>query len=63
MSNQPSTPPAPAQPPNPDDLPHALTFFVTQRDRKRIIAALRRIDSDRAAALMTAVNLNDEGAA
>jgi len=56
------TPPAPLAPPDIDDLPHALTFFVSRRDRGRIIAALRRIDPDRAAALLMALNLQDGGA-
>ena len=51
-------PPAPVAPPDNDDLPHPLTIFVNQSDRKRIVAALRRIHADRAAALLTALGLS-----
>jgi len=52
-----TNPPAPAQAPPIDDLPHPLTIFVSSRDRKRILAALRRINTDRAVALLTALGL------
>jgi hypothetical protein len=51
-------PPTPGAPPPIDDLPHALTFFVSHRDRGRIIGALRRIHTDRATALLTALGLS-----
>ena len=52
-------PPTPCAPPPIDDLPHPLTIFVTERDRKRIIAALRRIHTDRAAALLLSLGLSE----
>lgn len=53
-----NTPPAPSAPPDINDLPHPLTIFVSRRDRKRIIAALRRIDADRGNALMKALGIS-----
>ncbi|MCC7388037.1 MAG: hypothetical protein IT431_04630 [Phycisphaerales bacterium] len=47
----------PAEPPDLRDLRHPLTFFVTGRERARILRALRRLDGDRAFALMRALNL------
>jgi len=61
LKSQPTNPPTPAPPPDPEGLPHALTFFLTQRDRKRALAALRRIDSDRATALLSALHLRQGG--
>jgi hypothetical protein len=48
---------APAEPPDLRDLRHPLTFFVTGRERARILRALRRLDGDRVFALMRALNL------
>lgn len=49
--------PGPAEPPDRRDLRHPLTFFVTGRERARILRALRRLDGDRVFALMRALNL------
>lgn len=51
------TEPGPAEPPDRRDLRHPLTFFVTGRERARILRALRRLDGDRVFALMRALYL------
>lgn len=53
----------PAAPPDVRDLPHPLTFFVSGRDRRRILRALRRVDGDRAFALKRVLGLDRLGAA
>ena len=57
----PGTPPAP--PPDVRDLPHPITFFVSGRDRRQILRALRRIDGNRVFALRRALGLEDPGLA
>ncbi len=47
----------PAEPPESRDLPHPVTFFMTGRERSRILRALRRIDGDRVYALKRALGL------
>ncbi len=47
----------PAEPPDSRDLPHPVTFFMTGRERLRILRALRRIDGDRVFALKRALGL------
>lgn len=61
----PGTPPAtpPVTPPDVRDLPHPITFFVSGRDRRQILRALRRIDGNRAFALRRALGLEDPGLA
>jgi hypothetical protein len=54
---------APGPPPDARDLPHPLTFFVTGRQRARILRALRRIDGDRSFALLCALGLDGRDAA
>ncbi|MFG0241877.1 MAG: hypothetical protein ACF8R9_03725 [Phycisphaerales bacterium JB054] len=57
----PGTPPA--TPPDVRDLPHPITFFVSGRDRRQILRALRRIDGNRVFALRRALGLDDPGLA
>ena len=61
----PGTPPVtpPAMPPDVRDLPHPITFFVSGRDRRQILRALRRIDGNRVFALRRALGLEDPGLA
>ena len=61
----PATPPVtpPAMPPDVRDLPHPITFFVSGRDRRQILRALRRIDGNRVFALRRALGLEDPGLA
>jgi len=47
----------PAEPPDPRDQPHPVTFFMTGRERLQILRALRRIDGDRVFALKRALGL------
>ncbi len=47
----------PVEPPDCRDLPHPVTFFMTGRERSRILRALRRIDGDRVFALKRALGL------
>ncbi|MFG0260112.1 MAG: hypothetical protein ACF8LK_07135 [Phycisphaerales bacterium JB041] len=54
---------APATPPDVRDLPHPITFFVTGRERRRILRALRRIDGNRVFALRRALGLDEPGLA
>lgn len=51
----PALTPGPA--PDPRDLPHPITFFVSGRDRAVILRALRRLDGDRVFALKRALGL------
>ncbi len=44
--------PAPAVAPDAGELPHALTFFLTGAQRAAVLRALRRVDADRARALL-----------
>lgn len=44
-----------------DDVPASVTFFVSARDRRAILDALRRIHRDRAAALLKALNIRHPG--
>lgn len=58
-----ASPPPPATPPDVRDLPHPITFFVSGRDRRQILRALRRIDGNRVFALRRALGLDDPGLA
>lgn len=40
-----------------DGPPHPMTFFLTARQRARIVRALRRIHPDRSRALLIALGL------
>lgn len=53
----PTSPPHPVDPPDPDELPHALTFFLSRRERRDVLDALRRRHRDRARALLIALGL------
>lgn len=50
--------PKPKEAPDARDLPHALTVFLTGRDRARVLRALRRLDGNRAVALKRALGLD-----
>lgn len=41
-----------------DDLPHALTFFLSSDERAAVLRALRRRDKDRSRALLRALRLD-----
>ncbi len=54
MKHKPSVPqPQPA----PDDLPYALTFFLTARERQQVLRTLRRFGRKRAQALLRALRV------
>ena len=40
-----------------DDLPDAVTFFVTRAERSMVLRALRGIDPDRSRALLRALGV------
>ncbi|MEZ6242704.1 MAG: hypothetical protein R3B57_06635 [Phycisphaerales bacterium] len=44
--------PAPRDAGDAGELPHALTFFLTSAQRTAVLRALRRVDEDRARALL-----------
>lgn len=48
------------KPPDPGDLPYPLTFFLTARDRAKVLRALKRIDTNRSRALLTALKLRKQ---
>lgn len=48
--------------PAPHELAHPLTFFLTQSQRKAILAALRAIHHDRVTALHRALRLDSPAA-
>lgn len=50
-------PPQPAQPREVDDMPHAVTFFLTGTQRRALFEKLRAVDSDRTAALVALLAL------
>jgi len=50
--------PKPKEAPDARDLPHALTVFLTGRDRARVLRALRRLDGNHAVALKRALGLD-----
>jgi hypothetical protein len=43
--------PTPQRAPCAETLPHPLTFFLTVAERRRVLAALRRVHADRRVAL------------
>lgn len=49
--------PTPRSAPARDDLPHALTFFLSAGERERVLRRLRRHGPDRTAALRAALGL------
>jgi hypothetical protein len=53
--------PHPATPPRGADLPRPLTFFLTTRQRAAVLRLLRRFHPDRAAALLSALDIPDQG--
>lgn len=40
-----------------DDLPHALTFFLTERERRAVLTTLKRHGKNRARALLLALEI------
>ncbi len=50
---------SPAPPMDVRDQPHALTVFMTGRERLAVLRRLRRIDGDRRVALLTVLGLMD----
>jgi hypothetical protein len=48
--------PKPNPAPRVDDLPHALTFFVSCDEHRRLLRVLKRIDADRRTALLKIVS-------
>ncbi len=50
--------PPPSAAPVPDVLPHALTFFLQQRERSAVLRALKRLNPDRRAALLRALKID-----
>jgi len=65
MSTSPSRAPRAQNAPRrrrPDHLPHPVTFFVTARQRTRILRALRAIHPDRAVALQSALGIKADDA-
>lgn len=56
----PANPQKPKPAPNPADLPHPLTFFLTSRERAAVLRALRERHQCRARALLLALNLETE---
>lgn len=53
--------PAPREGVDAAGLPHALTFFVSAEDRRAVLAKLRRIEKDRARALLRALKIDITG--
>tara|TARA_R110000868_G_scaffold119469_1_gene316709 strand:+ start:447879 stop:448124 length:246 start_codon:yes stop_codon:yes gene_type:complete len=49
--------PQPQQEPNQHHLPAALTFFLTRKQRTQILRALKALDQNRTAALISALNI------
>ena len=47
----------PGRAPARGELPYPLTFFLTERDRERVVRALARHDGDRSRALLVALGL------
>lgn len=56
MQSPPHSPPVPAASPDPDSLPHPITFFLTSAERTRVLRALRAIHPDRSRALLAALD-------
>lgn len=50
--------PAPAVPRAIDEMPHPLTFFLSVRDRERVLTALSRVHRVRAKALIKALGID-----
>jgi hypothetical protein len=58
---RPDDPPRPVRAPPPDALPSSVTFFVTAAQRRALLARLREIHHDRAAALFAALGIDPKG--
>tara|TARA_R110002096_G_scaffold173781_2_gene347879 strand:- start:21217 stop:21387 length:171 start_codon:yes stop_codon:yes gene_type:complete len=54
---KPNQVPQPIQEPNQHHLPAALTFFLTKQQRTQILRALKALDQNRTAALISALNI------
>jgi ParB-like chromosome segregation protein Spo0J len=52
-------PPEAAAAPDLGDMPSALTFFLTDSERRSVLTALRALHQDRSAALLIALNLQE----
>lgn len=52
-------PPMPAEPREVDDMPHAVTFFLSGAQRRALFARLDAVGGERSAALMELVGLAD----
>jgi hypothetical protein len=52
-------PAEPRPPVDPAALPHALTFFLTARQRAAVLRRLKRFDADRRTALLAALDVVD----
>lgn len=50
-------PPELVRPMDPNDMPQAVTFFLNERQKKRLFEKLRDLDRDRSRALMVALDL------
>ncbi len=46
--------------PDAGELPHALTFFLSAAQRRAVLAGLKRIDGDRARALLRALKIEKD---
>ena len=57
-----SKPPTLGPPSDPDALPVALTFFLTQGERRAVLASLRTRSPDRSRALLRVLGLRSEPA-
>lgn len=55
--------PAPAPPPAWETMPSSITFFLTQRERARVLKRLRVMSPDRSRALLIALGLRKGSAA
>ena len=53
-------PPSPAPPPDLSSMPHAVTFFLTQPQRDRLLERLRSVARDRSQALVELLQLSGQ---
>lgn len=51
------SPPAPSAPQSSEDMPHALTIFLTMMERDQVLVKLKTYDLDRGQALLRALHL------
>jgi len=55
-----SRPDRPKPPPNPESLEQALTFFLTRRERRAVLEAVRAHGDERVAGLLMALGIADQ---